>query len=43
MFLPFFSNLGNTPLHLAVTLGHKDCIKVLIEQDAPIKIKNAQG
>jgi len=34
---------GNTALHLAVILGHKECIKILIDQDAPIKIKNFQG
>lgn len=34
---------GNTPLHLAVMLGHKDCIQVLLDNNAPVKVKNALG
>ncbi|CAG2178818.1 unnamed protein product [Oppiella nova] len=34
---------GNSPLHLAVMLGHKECIQLLIAHSAPVKCKNAQG
>jgi len=34
---------GNTPLHIAVMLGHKECITLLTSRNAPIKVKNAQG
>uniref|UniRef100_A0AAX7SYJ2 Ankyrin repeat domain-containing protein n=1 Tax=Astatotilapia calliptera TaxID=8154 RepID=A0AAX7SYJ2_ASTCA len=34
---------GNTPLHLAVMLGHKECALLLLAHNAPVKIKNAQG
>lgn len=34
---------GNTPLHLAVMLGRKECIKLLLEHDATVKIKNNEG
>ncbi|OTF82513.1 ankyrin repeat domain containing protein [Euroglyphus maynei] len=34
---------GNTPLHLAVMLGHRDQINFLIQHNAPIKTKNIQG
>ena len=34
---------GNTPLHLAAMLGHKDCIEALLFVDAPVHIKNAAG
>ncbi|GAB6026544.1 Ankyrin repeat domain-containing protein 13C-B [Chamberlinius hualienensis] len=36
-------NHGNTPLHLAVMLGHKECIQLLLAHGAPVKIKNIQG
>lgn len=35
--------LGNTPLHLAVMLGHKECAHLLLAHNAPVKVKNAQG
>uniref|UniRef100_A0A8C4SPY4 Ankyrin repeat domain 13C n=1 Tax=Erpetoichthys calabaricus TaxID=27687 RepID=A0A8C4SPY4_ERPCA len=34
---------GNTPLHLAVMLGHKECAHLLLAHNAPVKVKNAQG
>ena len=34
---------GNTPLHLAVMMGHRDCVQVLLSHGAGIKLKNAQG
>ncbi|KPM02242.1 ankyrin repeat domain containing protein 2 [Sarcoptes scabiei] len=34
---------GNTALHLAVMLGHRDQINFLLEQNAPIKSRNIQG
>uniref|UniRef100_T1J1L4 Ankyrin repeat domain-containing protein n=1 Tax=Strigamia maritima TaxID=126957 RepID=T1J1L4_STRMM len=34
---------GNSPLHLAVMLGHKDCVHLLLAHGAPVKVKNAQG
>ncbi|XP_014235734.1 ankyrin repeat domain-containing protein 13C isoform X2 [Trichogramma pretiosum] len=34
---------GNTPLHLAVMLGRKDCIQLLVNHKAPIKVKNLAG
>lgn len=34
---------GNTPLHLAVMLGHKECIQLLLAHDAPVRVKNNQG
>uniref|UniRef100_A0A803W817 Ankyrin repeat domain 13C n=1 Tax=Ficedula albicollis TaxID=59894 RepID=A0A803W817_FICAL len=33
----------NTPLHLAVMLGHKECAHLLLAHNAPVKVKNAQG
>ncbi|CAD7012919.1 ankyrin repeat domain-containing protein 13C [Ceratitis capitata] len=34
---------GNTPLHLAVMLGRKECINLLLAHGAPVKIKNCEG
>lgn len=34
---------GNTPLHLAVMLGHKECIQLLLAHGAPVKVKNNLG
>ncbi|KAK2183746.1 hypothetical protein NP493_297g02004 [Ridgeia piscesae] len=34
---------GNTPLHLAVMLGHNDCVQLLLAHGAPVKSKNALG
>ncbi|XP_078263480.1 ankyrin repeat domain-containing protein 13C isoform X2 [Rhinoraja longicauda] len=34
---------GNTPLHLAVMLGHKECAHLLLAHNALVKVKNAQG
>ncbi|XP_033097041.1 ankyrin repeat domain-containing protein 13C-like [Anneissia japonica] len=34
---------GNTPLHLAVILGHKECVHLLLNHHAPVKVKNNQG
>ncbi|KAF7253733.1 Ankyrin repeat domain-containing protein 13C [Varanus komodoensis] len=35
--------VGNTPLHLAVMLGNKECAHLLLAHNAPVKVKNAQG
>ncbi|XP_029425719.1 ankyrin repeat domain-containing protein 13C isoform X5 [Nannospalax galili] len=34
---------GNTPLHLAVMSGNKECAHLLLAHNAPVKVKNAQG
>ncbi|KAK0131495.1 Ankyrin repeat domain-containing protein 13C-A [Merluccius polli] len=34
---------GNTPLHLAVMMGNKECAHLLLAHNAPVKVKNAQG
>ncbi|KAK3090455.1 hypothetical protein FSP39_011985 [Pinctada imbricata] len=34
---------GNTALHLAVMLGRKDCIQLLLAHGAPVRVKNIQG
>ncbi|KAG1714349.1 Ankyrin repeat domain-containing protein 13C [Nymphon striatum] len=34
---------GNTPLHLAVMLGHKECVQLLLAHGAPVKVKNNSG
>ncbi|XP_075168776.1 ankyrin repeat domain-containing protein 13C [Haematobia irritans] len=34
---------GNTPLHLACMLGRKKCIKLLLDYDATVKVKNNEG
>lgn len=34
---------GNTSLHLAVMLGHKECAHLLLAHNAAVKVKNAQG
>ncbi|XP_046642060.1 ankyrin repeat domain-containing protein 13C-A-like [Daphnia pulicaria] len=34
---------GNTVLHLAVMLGHKECIHLLLAHNAQVKIKNGLG
>ncbi|XP_030376955.1 ankyrin repeat domain-containing protein 13C [Scaptodrosophila lebanonensis] len=34
---------GNTPLHLAVMLGRKQCVRLLLAHGAPVKIKNNDG
>ncbi|XP_068525766.1 ankyrin repeat domain-containing protein 13C-like [Anas acuta] len=34
---------GNTPLHLAVMLGHKECAHLLLAHNAPVNVENAQG
>ncbi|XP_059488766.1 ankyrin repeat domain-containing protein 13C-B [Neocloeon triangulifer] len=34
---------GNTPLHLAVMLGRKECIHLLLNHGAPVKVKNNAG
>ncbi|KAL3869207.1 hypothetical protein ACJMK2_041917 [Sinanodonta woodiana] len=34
---------GNTPLHLAVMLGRKDIVHLLLAHGAPVKVKNIQG
>ncbi|XP_023240014.1 ankyrin repeat domain-containing protein 13C-like [Centruroides sculpturatus] len=34
---------GNTPLHIAVMLGHKECVQLLLAHGAPVKMKNIYG
>ncbi|XP_060822438.1 ankyrin repeat domain-containing protein 13C [Bombus pascuorum] len=34
---------GNTPLHLAVMLGRKESIQLLLAHGAPVKVKNLAG
>ncbi|XP_017033326.1 ankyrin repeat domain-containing protein 13C isoform X1 [Drosophila kikkawai] len=34
---------GNTPLHLAVMLGRKHAVRLLLAHNAPVKIKNNEG
>uniref|UniRef100_A0A914YFE4 Ankyrin repeat domain-containing protein 13C n=1 Tax=Panagrolaimus superbus TaxID=310955 RepID=A0A914YFE4_9BILA len=34
---------GNTPLHIATMLGHKEAITLLLSKNAPVKTKNSQG
>jgi hypothetical protein len=34
---------GNTALHLAVMLGRKECVQLLLKHDAPVKVKNGLG
>ena len=34
---------GNTPLHISSIRGHNECIKTLLQHDAPILIRNASG
>ncbi|CAK8689558.1 ankyrin repeat domain-containing protein 13C-B-like [Clavelina lepadiformis] len=34
---------GNTPLHLAVMLGHKECVQILLKHGHAVNIKNNAG
>ncbi|KAK2168882.1 hypothetical protein LSH36_13g02106 [Paralvinella palmiformis] len=34
---------GNTALHLAVMLGRKECVHLLLAHGAPVKVKNMKG
>ncbi|XP_004924627.1 ankyrin repeat domain-containing protein 13C [Bombyx mori] len=34
---------GNTALHLAVMLGRKECVQLLLAHSAPVKVKNLAG
>ncbi|XP_044726641.1 ankyrin repeat domain-containing protein 13C [Chrysoperla carnea] len=34
---------GNTALHLAVMLGRKECVQLLLAHGAPVKVKNSLG
>lgn len=34
---------GNTALHLAVMLGRKECVQLLLAHGAPVKVKNLTG
>ncbi|EDW00745.1 ankyrin repeat domain-containing protein 13C [Drosophila grimshawi] len=34
---------GNTPLHLAVMLGRNCCVRLLLANNAPVKVKNNEG
>ena len=35
--------MGRTPLHLAVSAGHFDCVKALLESKADISITDYNG
>jgi len=34
---------GNTALHLAVMLGRKECVQLLLAHNAPVRVKNLAG
>ena len=34
---------GDTPLHLAAAMGHKECVEALLQLNAPIMLRNAAG
>ncbi|CAI6349223.1 unnamed protein product [Macrosiphum euphorbiae] len=34
---------GNTALHLAIMLGRKDIVQLLLAHNAPVKVKNING
>ncbi|XP_011494035.1 PREDICTED: ankyrin repeat domain-containing protein 13C [Ceratosolen solmsi marchali] len=34
---------GNTPLHLAIMLGRKECVQLLLAHGVPVKVKNLAG
>ncbi|KAL5249974.1 hypothetical protein ACHWQZ_G015896 [Mnemiopsis leidyi] len=34
---------GNTPLHISIMMGHKECTKLLLTHDAPVALKNNLG
>ncbi|XP_065841392.1 ankyrin repeat domain-containing protein 13C-like [Oscarella lobularis] len=34
---------GNTALHLAIALGRKECVQILLKNGASVKAKNARG
>nr|CAB3221745.1 ankyrin repeat domain-containing protein 13C-like [Phallusia mammillata] len=34
---------GNTPLHLAVMLGHKECVQILLKHNHTVNVKNIYG
>ncbi|CAL1269088.1 unnamed protein product [Larinioides sclopetarius] len=34
---------GNTPIHIAVMKGHKECVQLLLAHNAPVKVKNKLG
>lgn len=34
---------GNSPLHLSIMLGYKECTKLLLTHDAPVAVKNNLG
>ena len=34
---------GNTPLHLASSSGHRECVEAMLQLNAPIMLRNANG
>ena len=34
---------GNTPLHLASSHGHRECVEAMLQLNAPIMLRNANG
>ena len=37
------SKNGDTPLHIAASRGHKECVEALLQLDAPLLLRNAAG
>ena len=36
-------NSGNTPLHIASSSGHRECVEAMLQLNAPIMLRNANG
>lgn len=34
---------GNTPLHISISMGHKECTHLLLKHNHPISVKNMNG
>ena len=43
VFANLFDSNGNSALHLAVMLGHKECIQLLIKHGHPLCVKSTAG
>jgi len=42
-FAQICDQYGNSALHLAVMLGHKECVQILLKHDHIVNIKNSSG
>lgn len=42
-FADLLDQHGNTPLHLAVMLGHKECVQILLKHNHTVSVKNSYG